>query len=493
MRRRRNPLARRVIFPALFVVGLISSTRGAEPTALGNPAPPNILLILSDDQSAAHVGAYGNPDVRTPNLDRIASEGIRFNRAYVTAPQCVPSRASILTGRHPIDIGMTRFSAALPQDVAVFPEALKAEKGYFTGLAGRSFHLNGQGHDDPRIRPHLRPEDLPNMRARLDYVAVATGENLRKDTLNQLEAFLARVPEGKPFFLQLGWSDPHRPLTEEELPHRHDPATLTLPRFYPDSPAIRKDLAAYYDEVGRLDASVGEALAILDRHGLTKNTIVIFMGDNGASQLRGKGTLNEWGIRVPLIIRWPGVVKPNSTAEALISGEDLAPTLLQAAGIVPAKQITGVSFMPLLRGESFQGRTQLVSERGPHGSSLPRSSASFDLGRALVTDRYKLIYNATWQLPYNPVDFDLDDVEALQEAGKLDAKLAELYLAPSRPMFELYDLENDPSEMINLAGTRQARKIEDDLRGRLAAWQIRHRDFIPLALAKRRGARSAEK
>jgi hypothetical protein len=126
----------------------------------------------------------------------------------------------------------------------------------------------------------------------------------------------------------------------------------------------------------------------------------------------------------------------------------------------------------------------MVCERGPHGSSLPRGSSSFDLGRAIITERYKLIYNVTWQLPYQPVDFNLDDIKALQADGKLDAKLAELYLAPARPMFELYDLKDDPHEMTNLAGrTGETNKIEQDLKGQLAAWQIRHRDFVPLPIA----------
>src|SRR5688572_2603164 len=119
---------------------------------------PNILLILSDDHSAAHVGCYGNKDVRTPNLDRLAAEGMRFDRAYVAAPQCVPSRAAILTGRHPIDIGMTRFSAALPRDVVTFPETLRSQRKYFAGLCGRSYHLDGRGHDHPRVAPHVEEQ-----------------------------------------------------------------------------------------------------------------------------------------------------------------------------------------------------------------------------------------------------------------------------------------------------------------------------------------------
>ena len=472
-----------------LVIALAATPAYAQPSS--PQPPPNVLLILSDDHSAAHVGCYGNKDVRTPNLDRLASEGMRFDRAYVASPQCVPSRAAILTGRHPIDIGMTRFSAALPRDVVTFPELLRRHRGYYTGLCGRSYHLSGNLLDRPEVKPHLDKKDLPSFEERYDYVKVARGTppELRAETLRQFNEFLGQVPAGKPFFLQLCWADPHRPLTDDDLPHKHDPASIALPPFYPDAPWPRQQLAAYYDEVGRLDASVGKVLQTLADRKLAGNTVVIFMGDNGASQLRGKGTLNEWGIRVPLIVRYPGVAKPGSSTAALVSGEDLAPTLLQAVGVDVPADVTGVSVLPLLRDPAAAPpRTQVVAERGPHASGLPRGSNSFDLGRAIVTARYKLIYNATWHLPYRPVDFNLNAIQKLKDEGKLSPELDKLYLAEQRPMFELYDLKDDPHEMHNLAGTDAAKDVETDLRGRLAAWMIRHRDFIPLPVEGRRGA-----
>jgi arylsulfatase A-like enzyme len=408
----------------------------------------------------------------------------------------VPSRASILTGRHPIDIGMTRFSAALPNDVVTFPEILKKEKGYYAGLCGRSYHMKGNLIDNPNIRPHVAEEDIPKLAERLDYVKVAGGDplELRPETIRQFKEFLDQVPAGTPFVLQLCWSDPHRPLTPEALPFKHDPASLTLPPFYPDSPEIRQDLAAYYDEVGRMDGDTGEVLRILDERKLADRTIVVFMGDNGASQFRGKGTLNELGVRVPLIVRWPGMVKPGTDANALVSGDDLAPTFLEIAGLTPPANLTGISILPRLKGQAQPApRDQIIAERGPHASALPRNSASFDLGRVIVTDRYKLIYNVTWQLPYQPVDFNLKDVQALADAGKLAPNLREMLLAEHRPMFELYDLRDDPFEMKNLDGEPSVRKIEQDLKGRLAAWMIHHRDFVPLPIGGQKKQQQAAK
>lgn len=468
----------RVLIGAAAIVLLIGAA------VRGQTTRPNILLILSDDQSAPHVGCYGNKDVHTPTLDKLASEGMRFDRAYVICPQCMPSRSAILTGRHPVDIGTTRFSAPLPRDVILFPEMLRAQRGYFAGLCGRNYHLDGTLLDKPEVAEHLVEHDYPKIEERLDYVRKIDGSpTLRKRTFEQYHEFLDKWPKDKPFFLQLCWSDPHRPFTKEELPYEHDAKSLSLPPFYPDSPEIRQDLASYYDEVCRMDSDTGRVLKTLDEMNLTSNTIVIFMGDNGASQFRGKGTLTELGVHVPLIIRWPGVVKPGTASSALVSGEDLAPTVLEIEDIERPGNLTGVSFLRVLKDATANSaRDQIVAERGPHATALPRGSASFDLGRAIVTDQYKLIYNVMWQLPYQPVDFKIDEVRRLDEEAKLPPNLKELLLADQRPMFELYDLKSDPWEMHNLIDTPDAKKVEQDLKARLTAWMIHHADFVPLPM-----------
>lgn len=448
-------------------------------TAVAAAERPNVLLVLSDDHSAAHVGCYGNTDVKTPNLDRFAAEGVRFDRAYVTCPQCVPSRASIMTGRSPVAVQMTRFSAPLPREIPVFPELLRAG-GYFAGVAGRTYHLDGSALPEESKRVFDR-ERLRTFADRLDFVKTAGKGPV---ILSQFREFLDRVPRGKPFVLQLGFSDPHRPLDRDAVPHPHDPSALKLPAHYPDTPAVREDFARYYDEIARLDGDFGAVLAELKTRGLDGNTVVLFMGDNGASQLRGKGTLYEFGVRVPLIVRWPGTTRPGTSSPVLVSGEDLAPTLLLAAGAPVPPEMTGRSFLPVLRGEPFGGRDHVFAERGAHGSALPTNSANFDLGRCVVTKRHKLIYNALWQIPYTPVDFAGDpfwnELKQRNRDGKLSPALAKLYFAPTRPMFELYDLESDPAEMHNLAGTDGARAVEKELKGVLQEWMILQRDFVPL-------------
>ena len=344
---------------------------------------PNILLVLSDDHSAAHVGCYGNPDIKTPNLDRFAGEGMRFDRAYVACPQCVPSRAAIMTGRLPVAIQMTRFTAPLPIDVAIYPELLRSA-GYYAGVAGRTFHLDGQHSPQPEVTRLFEEEQLKTFARRLDYVKQA---GKREEMLQQYTEFLDQVPLGKPFFLQLCFSDPHRPLDQNAIREPHDPTKLTLPKHYPDTPLVREDFARYYDEIARFDESFGQVLAELQKRGLAGNTIVAFMGDNGASQLRGKGTLNEFGIHVPLLVRWPGHIRPGSATEELISGEDIAPTMLSAAGLAVPKQMTGRSFLAAAEGQPHEARKYVFAERGMHGSGLPTNSGNFDLGARLSAPR----------------------------------------------------------------------------------------------------------
>jgi arylsulfatase A-like enzyme len=462
------------------VFGLVASLLLLTTHALADsPAKPsNILLILSDDHSYPHLGCYGNTDIKTPHLDRLAAQGMRFDRAYVACPQCVPSRAAIMTGRSPVRIAMTRFTAPLPADVVTYPELLR-KHGYFTGVAGRGYHLDGRDRT-PELRAFYDRHELRTFDNRLDYVR-QTGD--RKEAFGQFREFLDQA-SGKPFFLQLCYSDPHRPLDRKAIPEPHDPASIKLPAHYPDTPAVRDDFARYYDEISRMDGCVGEVLAELDRRGLADTTLVAFMGDNGASQLRGKGTLNEFGIHVPLVIRWPGVVKAGSHSSALISAEDLAPTFLQAAGLDKTAEMTGRSFVKLLRGEPFEARRYVFAERGAHGGGLPANSAVFDLGRCVVGDRYKLIYNALWQLPYHPVDFGGDpfwkELEQFNADGKIAPHLSKIYFSSSRPMFELYDLQEDPHEFNNLAGDTIASAVEQELRQVLTEWMILERDFLPL-------------
>jgi N-sulfoglucosamine sulfohydrolase len=455
------------------------------PAALhAQPSRPNVLVVLSDDHSAAHVGAYGNTDIKTPNLDAFAKEGMLFRRAYVASPQCVPSRAALMTGRSPVALQMTRFSAPLPMEAKTWLELLRTA-GWFTGVGGRTYHLDGS-ELPPESQVVFDKHRLKTFERRLDFVKVG---GLPAQALTQYREFLDLVPKGKPFALQLSFNDPHRPLDANAIPVPHDAQRIKLPAHYPDTPAVRADFARYYDEIARFDTSFGEVLSELEKRGLAANTIVVFMGDNGASQFRGKGTLYEFGINVPLVVRWAGNVKAGSTTKELVSGEDLAPTLLEACGLEPLAEMTGRSFLKLLRTEPYTGRRYVFAERGAHGSGLPTGTAPFDLGRVVVGGRYKLIYNALWQLSYQPVDFNASalwkELQQMHQDGKLSPETTRLYFAQPRPMFELFDLETDPSELKNLIDSPEHAAVASELKAALQEWMILERDFLPLPVPPR--------
>jgi N-sulfoglucosamine sulfohydrolase len=458
-------------------------------TAPAVPHPkPNILWIVTDDHSWNQIACGGDPNLNTPRIDQLAAEGMMFTRAYTTSSQCLPSRASFLTGRNPVEIGMTRFTTPLHRHIPILPEPLR-QNGYFTAIAGRAHHIDGWSYTQS-IPDLFRKHHLPNASARFDFARDSnhgTSEERREEFFRHLDEFFAARPADKPFFLQFNFLDPHLPVSSRELnpfARQYDPASLILPEDFPDTPAVREDYALFLGLISRLDHDVGRLLDILQEKNLGENTLIILIGDNGGAVFRGKGTLYERGIRVPMIVRWPDMVKPGSTTDTLVSGEDLAPTMLDALGLPIPAETTGKSFLPVLLGKNHTPRTEVFSIRSAHGDPLPSNSSCFDLVRCIVTPTHKLIYNATWQIPYWPVDFFnrpfwLELVEQ-NKTGQLDPKFQKLLFSPTRPMFELFDLTKDPLELENLAGKPEHQAIEHDLRLRLTEWMLLQNDYLPL-------------
>jgi arylsulfatase A-like enzyme len=482
-----------MIDPSRLRIPLVAATVAALAAGLAAAADkPNILFLLSDDHSYPFLSCYGDTNVRTPVLDKLAADGMKFHRFFTGAPQCVPSRATLMTGRSAVAARITRFSSPLARDELTFPEILRQQAGYHVGVCGRSYHLDGSGQrGGAGIGELLEKHGLRTFEQRFDYVR--TGSDAAAAT--QAAEFLDQKPAAKPFCLWVNFSDPHHVWNAPpEL--RPDPASLKLPAHWPDLPGMRSQLADYCAEVNRLDQSVKAVLDLLASRGFADNTLVVFAGDNGAALPHGKGSLYDPGSNVPLLIRWPGVVKPGGDSRELISAEDLAPTLLTAAGLKPGDKMSGVSFLPLLKGEPHKPRTHLFVERGPHGSApvtVTMTNAGYDLSRAVRSDRYKFIYNCTPWLPYAPVDSAggaaWREMTAANDANQLAPGLRATYFTTPRPVYELYDLDQDPSELNNLSGQPAVAAVERSLRLALAEKMILDFDYLPLpAIAAARDA-----
>ncbi len=465
-------------------VGL-AATAGRATGSAGNTRRPNILFLLSDDHSAPFLGCYGYP-IQTPNFNRFAREGMRFDRMFVSCPQCVPSRAALMTGRSPVAVRMTRFSSPLPPDVITLPEILRTQ-GYYTGICRRTFHLDGGARADAVLtngifdRHHMRTFD-----SRVDYLNPNSGRNQTKNKMNE---FLDRVPEGRPFFLWISFNDPHHPWDEKAIPAPHDPARVNLLPCWPDMPGIRKDLGRYCDEIGRLDEEFQWVLDILEARRLSENTIVVFLGDNGMAFPHGKGSLYDPGLNVAMLVRWPGVVGQGTSSQKLISGEDIAPTLLEVAGVPVHHGMSGQSFLRLLRGESYEGRQYVFGERGVHGNSTFNNGTKadgVDFSRCVRSKQYKLIYNVTPYQVYQPVDSRNEaswrEIVGAHQAGSLAPEFDRAYFTHPRPIYELFDLEKDPGELNNLTDKPEYSAVMRELQIALHEKMILDYDFLPLPL-----------
>lgn len=418
---------------------------GPKPTSAAEPTRPNILFAIADDWGR-HAGAYGTPQARTPTFDRMAREGLLFERAYCTSPSCTPSRGSVLTGQWHwrLEAG-ANLHCVFPDKFRSYPEILAAD-GYLCGVTSKGW---GPGRTETPTR------DIAGQR------------------FPDFEAFLKQRPTGKPFCFWLGSIDPHRPFVEGTGKEAgYDLAQIEVPAAFPDVPLVRSDIADYLFEVERFDTLVGRAVAALESAGELDNTIVIVTSDHGMAFPRGKSNLYDLGTSVSFAVRWPGVVQAGRTTTDFISLQDVAPTLLEAAGLAIPEDMTGRSLMPLLKSTQ-SGRIDPLRDHVLTGKErhVPSQLAP-DMGgypsRAIRTDKYLYIRNLRpdrW--PNGSGDYQHSAIPGVWY-GDTDNGATKSYLIDNqtrdpqhqraydlafakRPAEELYDLELDPDQLSNIA------------------------------------------
>ena len=412
--------------------------------------PTNILIFIADDQGEGDLSAYGHPVLRTPHVDRLAREGMRFDNAFLTTSSCSPSRASILTGRYPHSTGAEDLHMPLPADQSTIARRLRQE-GYYNMSVGK-WHL-GEAEKE-----------------HWDVIVDCPGS---ETAARALKALLER-PADRPFFFWVASKDPHRPFDENAIPNPHDPAAVIVPPYLPDHPLIRRDLALYYDEVTRLDTHVGAVVAELERQGVLDRTLIAYLSDNGMPFPRAKTTLYDAGIRTPMIVRLPGTVPPGSVQKGLFSVVALAPTLLDLAGY-ELESAQGRSRAGMLRDPEAQGVGAVYAEANWHDFE--------QFTRAVRTERFLLVRNYYWQKPlWNSVD-SINSITwtgylSMQRAGRLTDAQEFLFREP-RPYEEFYDLQVDPMSLRNLAGDPFYGTDLNALRSLLDNWRVETRDLMP--------------
>ncbi len=439
-----NPL-QNLKFPAILVVVLSLPV-----TTVSAADRPNILWITAEDMSP-NLGCYGDPDVTTPRLDAFAGESVRYTHAFATAPVCSPARSCLITGLYATSLGTQRLRSAfpIPDEFVPFTAALRAAGYRCTNNVKTDYNLAGEA----------------------DFIARAWDENSPRATWRS-------AGDGQPFFAVHNLMTTHQSRTsvwpeeqfEEEIgarlpgAGRHDPASLTLPPFYPDSPAARQAWARYLDCIAVMDKQVGRLLDTLESDGLADDTIVFFFSDHGMGMPRGKRVLYDSGLRVPLLIRVPEKWRalapgaPGSVTDRLVSFVDFPPSVLAACGLpVPDH----------FQGQAFLGTDQPAARAFVFGAR-DRVDEAFDVARSVRDGRWLYIRNYFPHLPW------------LQPEGYSDQSPFRRRLAKDaapRPREELYDCTADPHQMHNLAddpaNAGRLRQMRDQLQG----WQLRTRDL----------------
>jgi arylsulfatase len=436
----RSPL----LLLALFVLLL------AAPSPAAEAKRPNFIFFITDDVSAEDLGPYGNAAIKTPNLDRMAREGLVFENAYVAISSCSPSRCSIITGRYPHNHGAPELHLDLPAGQRTFVQELRAA-GYHTLISGK------------------------NHMGKPDVLGFAQSSNGGKPAGSEdWVELLAKRPTDKPFFAWFGSYDAHRDWQENDKAPKYDPASVTVPPFLIDGPETRADLAKYYHEISRSDYYLGELFKELERQGIARDTYVIYCSDNGRPFPRCKTRLYDSGTRSPLLVWRPGTISP-ARSKSLVSSIDYSATILDLAGVPAPPTIQGVSFAKVLKDPSAVSRDYVFAEHnwhvfGAHERMLRHGDWLYI--RNSRPNQQNLCVESDDTFPAGK------ELWAAHTAGKTSPLQQDVFLNP-RPREELYNVREDPQQLNNLAGqTRQAETLAQ-LRAVLDRWTQETGDTNP--------------
>jgi N-sulfoglucosamine sulfohydrolase len=436
---------------------------------------PNILLIVSEDHGQ-DLGCYGNNVVKTPNIDYLANNGIRFNNSYTTYSVCSPSRSSILTGLYPHQngqIGLATHGYRMYDGIKTLPTYLK-EAGYWSGCIGK-VHVNPESE----IPWDYRPGGLID------------GSNFGKKNMPEYAGKameFIRQAEGKPFFLMVNYPDAHFPIQRQVEGMPQNPLSMqsvghALPFVGANTERLREITADYYNCINRLDEAMGMLLDSIRINGMINNTFIIFLSDHGAQFSRGKTTNYEGALKIPLVMYWPQKIKSGMVEKnKLVSTIDLLPTILDAIGEKPLpEEFPGRSLLGIAQGRDENNWREYLFAGG-----IGCTAEYFFPRRSVRGERYKLIYNihSGKEDPYYRVYTDHIYPQVVSGTSRdeiltLDKSLQEVYKRwQIPPMFELYDLQLDPWEFNDLSSNSSYKEELEKMKEVLFNWQKESNDPI---------------
>lgn len=427
----------------------------------GAQQKPNIIWLMAED-IGPDLECYGMKAVKTPNLNTLAEDGIRYAKCFTANPICSPSRSSMMVGvyQNKINAGHHRSNRDVPLPEPYKPLTYWLRKAGYTTILGSD-----------KVMDNGRKTDV-------NFKTTLLGTWDGKKSFGLFDKYDKVTAADQPFFAQIQFKVTHRGDWWDSIrsisPHPVDPAQVELPSYLADHPVIRLDWAKYLDQIEYMDHEVGVLIQDLKQKGLYDNTVIIFIGDNGRCQIKGKGYLYDPGIHVPLIVHWPKGIKPGRDRDDLISAVDLTATILDLAGVKVPDYMDGVSLMD----KDFH-RDYVYSARDRWDDVSERS-------RCLTTQKYKYIRNEMPEVPYDDhqayLDFYRPAIHIMRKLS-LDGKLSDVqkqFFVTVKPEEELYDLEKDPEEINNLANDPAFQPVLKKLREQLTTEENKDAPKVPI-------------
>jgi N-sulfoglucosamine sulfohydrolase len=431
----------------------------------------NVVLMVSDDHGREALGCYGNPVVKTPNLDALARDGIRLDNAFCTSASCSASRSAILTGLH----NHTNGTYGHTHDFHHF--------SCFDGVKSLPARLNEAGYLTARVgKKHFAPDAVFPFRYNIPE------ERFGRDDVAMSEACRDLISGEEPFFLYWCSFNPHRSgQVLENHPCRpnvfgnpnypfdgdaeqiYSDDEVIVPRFLSDTPEVRAELAQYYQSISRMDRGVGRLIQILKEEGKYENTLIIYLSDNGAAFPASKTTLYDPGMRLPCIVRCPDFSSHGTIGHSMISWTDITPTILDFCGVKPdPSEFFGTSFLEVLDGGMHENwREEIYASHSFH------QITNYYPMRVLRTKRYKFIWNIAHPLTYSFASdlWESASWRAVRRDRPKTFGVRPVTAYMHRPRFELYDLMSDPDEILNLAEKKEFVSLVDQFCEKIRVFQ----------------------